>query len=128
MRASAEAKVRPSLPASPPPAGLSRRSRARWVRLHELNDFAAHEDDQLERGLKWFDVSDALRLEAEGLRGRERDSKLKAAGDAATVALRFWRTLKFTDPAQPARRPGRPPGRPRPPVEAGAPVLGFGHA
>jgi hypothetical protein len=58
--------------------------------------------------LRWWDVSDALLVEAETLTGREHDRKLKLAADAATTALRFWRALKFISGA-PVRRPGRPP-------------------
>ena len=54
------------------PAGLSPRSRALWSELHALNDFGPHEDEQLARALGWFDLSDALRREAEGLAGRGR--------------------------------------------------------
>src|SRR5215831_18643957 len=93
------------------PSGLSRRSRALWTELHSANDFAAHEDDQLERALRWYDVADRLLHEAEKLDGRERAARLKAAGDAATTGLRHWRTLKFTDPAKPARRSERPSGK-----------------
>src|SRR5215510_2375549 len=106
-----------------PPSGLSRRSRALWTELHSANDFAAHEDDQLERALKWYDVADCPLREAEKLNGRERGARLKAAGDAATTALRHWRTLKFVDPARPARRPGRPSGKPGPPIAARATML-----
>ena len=35
---------------------------------------------------------------------------VKQSLDAATTALRDRRTLKFTDPAVPKRRPGRPSG------------------
>jgi len=100
-----------------PPSGLSPRSRALWTELHSANDFAAHEDDQLERALKWYDVADRLLCEAEKLNGRERSARLKAAGDAATTGLRHWRTLKFTDPARPVRL-GRPPGRNWAPMQA----------
>jgi len=106
-----------------PPSGLSRRSRALWTELHSANDFAAHEDDQLERALKWYDVADSLLREAERLDGRERGARLKAAGDAATTGLRHWRTLKFVDPTRPTRRPGRPPGKPWPPTATGAATL-----
>jgi hypothetical protein len=98
--------------ASRPPSGLSRRAQARWAKLHELNDFLPHEDFQLEYALTWFDQADVLRREARKLRGRERAARLKSAAEASTVGLRHWRTLKFSDPAKPARRPGRPPGKP----------------
>jgi hypothetical protein len=105
------------------PSGLSRRSRALWTELHSANDFAPHEDDQLERALRWYDVADRLLHEAEKLDGRERGARLKAAGDAATTGLRHWRTLKFVDPTKPARRPGRPSGKRWPPMAAGAETL-----
>ena len=105
------------------PSGLSRRSRALWTELHSANDFAAHEDDQLERALRWFDVAARLLREAETLNGPLALVRLKAASDAATTGLRHWRTLKFVDPAKPSRRPGRPPGKPWPPVAAGTAML-----
>ena len=106
-----------------PPSGLSPRSRALWTELHSANDFAPHEDDQLERALRWYDVADRLLHEAEKLDGRERGARLKAAGDAATTGLRHWRTLKFTDPAKPSRRPGRPPGTGWTPMRASMPQV-----
>ena len=75
------------------------------------------------RALTWWDLEDVLRLEAESLSGREKERRLKAAGDASTTALRHWRTLKFVDPAKPARRPGRPSGKPWPPIATGAATL-----
>src|SRR6266542_5325759 len=95
----------------PPPAGLLPLSRALWIDLHEVNHFAAHEDYQLEPSLRWFDETARLRDEAEALTGRDRAQRSRAAMDASTTGLRHWRTLKFTDPAKPPRRPGRPPGR-----------------
>ena len=89
-------------------AGLSAWAKGVKADLLGRNDFAPHELVCFERALTWFDLSDRLVLEAEGLIGRERDAKLKAAGDAATTALRHWRTLKFVDPSRPERRPGRP--------------------
>jgi len=73
------------------------------------NDFTPHEVVVFSRALTWFDVEDKLRREAEGLAGREKDAKLKAAGDAATTGLRFWRTLKLrTPPSRRAAQAGRP--------------------
>ena len=111
--------------ATPPPADLSSRSQARWCELHAAHDFAIHEDYVLEGYLAWDDVATALRREAKGLRGRERDRKLKAAENAATASLRYWRALRFVDPAAPPRRPGRPPGR-RPPVPVSSLTIGGG--
>ena len=105
-------------PAAPPPAGLSPWAKRVWRELKAANDFAENETVTFTRALTWFDLSDSLLAEAAGLSGRERDAKVKSAGDAATTALRFWRSLKFVDPATPARKPGRPPGRPRLPEEA----------
>lgn len=82
-----------------PPAGLSKWARGVWTELLSDNVFAPHELMTFARALKWFDVSDRLLREA----------KVKAASDASTSALRLWRTLKFTDPSVPTRRPGRPP-------------------
>jgi len=106
-----------------PPAGLSRWAKEVWRELMAENTFMPHEVVTFTRALTWFDLADALQLEAEGLHGREKDAKLKAAGDASTTGLRFWRTLKFVDPTRPARRPGRPPGKTWPPMAAGAAML-----
>ena len=95
-----------------PPKDLSPWGKRVWLELLASHDFAPHELVVFVRALQWFGVADTLRLEADGLRGRERDAKLKAAGDASTAALRHWRILKFVDPARPARRPGRPSGKP----------------
>jgi hypothetical protein len=92
-----------------PPAGLSPWARRVWTELVTANDFGRHELVTFERALRWWGVSDRLMQESEPLTGRERDAKLKAAADAATAALRHWRTLKFVDPARPVR-PGRPSG------------------
>jgi len=83
---------------------------AKGVRADLLarNDFAAHEHLPLHYALIFFSVADGLVIEAEALTGRERAMRLKAAGDAATTALRFWRVLRFEDPARPTRRVGRP--------------------
>jgi hypothetical protein len=35
---------------------------------------------------------------------------IAARRDALLASARFWRQLKFEDPARPARRPGRPGG------------------
>ncbi len=91
------------------------------------NTFMPHEVVTFTRALTWFDLADALQLEAETLSGREKDAKLKAAGDASTTGLRFWRTLKFVDPAKPIRRPGRPSGR-RLPTPNMALTIEGGHA
>jgi len=97
--------------AAKPPAGLSRWAKGVWRELMAGNDFTPNEVVTFSRALTWFDLADALQLEAADLRGREKDRKLKAAADASTTGLRFWRTLKFVDPTKPARRPGRPPGK-----------------
>jgi len=93
-----------------PPSHLSRRSQADYRALHETHVFAPHERLTLVRYLEWLDRRDALMVEAEKLSGRERAARVKASGDCATVALRFWRGLKFLDPSRPPRI-GRPPGR-----------------
>jgi hypothetical protein len=78
-----------------------------WASLFDRHEFGEHEVVVFTRALTWWDVSDSLLTEAASLTGRERDSKLRAAGDASTAALRHWKTLRFTT-RQPARRPGRP--------------------
>jgi hypothetical protein len=85
---------------------------ARTVRrdLLTAHEFGLHEILTLDRALTWWDITDGLLEESRVLVGRERDARLKAAGDASASALRCWRTLKFTDPTHPARRPGRPSG------------------
>ena len=93
-----------------PPAGLSRKSRQTWRALMDLNDFGAHEIVTFERALVWWDRADAWLAESEALEGKAAAAKAKQSMDAATTALRFWRTLKFTDPNAQARRPGRPSG------------------
>lgn len=94
------------------PRGLSTQARNLWTELHAANFFELHEEVALEHALKWQDASDQLMAEAAGLKGRERTARLRSAGDAAAVSLRYLRTLRFSDPSQPARRPGRPPGKP----------------
>src|SRR5215467_10950814 len=96
----------PALPR--PPGDLSAWARGVWRELMLENDFARHEIVAFTRALTWWDLEDVLRLEAESLSGGEKERRLKAAADASTTALRHWRTLKFVDPAKPARRPGRP--------------------
>jgi hypothetical protein len=90
-----------------PPAGISRRV---WAAVLSQNDFAPHERITYDLAGRWWAIHDQQLLEAEALTGRERDAKIKAAGDSATVALRHWRALKFVDPSKPARGPGRPSG------------------
>jgi hypothetical protein len=92
----------------PAPEDLSKWAVGVWNELTADNDFNPHEYVAFTRALTWWDVSDTLLAEAAALAGRERDARLKAAGDAATSALRHWRTLKFTDAS--TRRPGRPSG------------------
>ena len=113
--------TKPTLPQ--PPKDFSAWARGVWRELMRENDFMPHEVVTFARALRWFDLADALQLEAEGLSGREKDAKLKAAGDASTTGLRFWRTLRFVDPAKPTRRSGRPPGKPWPPMATGAATL-----
>ena len=91
----------------PAPAGLSEWAQSTWATLLADNAFAEFELVTFTRALRWWDVSDRLLAEAEALSGRDFDRELKSAADAATTALRFWRSLKFTSGA-PARRPGRP--------------------
>ena len=90
-------------------AGLSPWARDVWTELLRDNAFSANELVLFHRALRWCDISDRQIREADALKGRERDAKLKSAGDSATSALRCWRTLRFVDPSTPARRPGRPP-------------------
>jgi hypothetical protein len=61
-----------------PPVDLSRRAKDVWRELMASHDFAAHEQLAVSRALTWFDQSDALRREAEALRGRERGGMVAA--------------------------------------------------
>jgi hypothetical protein len=112
----------------PPPSGLSRGARALWSELHASHVFEVHEELNFAHALKWLDLSDALLREAAKLKGRERIARLKSAADAAATSLKFFRTLRFVDPARPARGPGRPPGKPWPPAAlAAVRTLGDAH-
>ena len=91
------------------PPGLSRRSATIWRDLQAEHKFERHEIATLRRSLEWLDRSDALLAAADAaVEPRERAGLLKAAMDASTCGLRFWRALKFVDPVT-KRRPGRPP-------------------
>jgi hypothetical protein len=92
-----------------PPAGLSKWARGVWNTLLTDNDFSDSELVAFTRALRWWDLSDKLLAEAASA-GNGRAQLTKLSLDAATSALRHWRTLKFTDPAKPTRRPGRPGG------------------
>ena len=95
---------------SRPPDGLSRVSRRLWRELTDRHRFEPHELVAFERALGWWDKSDAWLLASEAAEGREQAQLVKQSLDAAQTALRYWRTLKFTDPSVPKRRPGRPAG------------------
>jgi hypothetical protein len=92
------------------PAGLSRWARGVWARLLEENSWGEHEILAFTFALRWWDASDAWLAESAATTGRDKAALVKQALDAATTALRYWRTLRFTDPATPSRRPGRPSG------------------
>jgi hypothetical protein len=76
--------------------------------------WARHELEVLARALEMADIADAMttRIEADGLMvGDGKPHPLLAARrDALLASARFWRQLRFADPAHPARRPGRPSG------------------
>ncbi len=94
---------------SPPvPDGLSPRSATVWNELTCPASWAAHELVAFQRALEWFDRSDALIASAAAATGREAAGFLKLSMDASNTGLRYWRTLKFIDADQAARRPGRP--------------------
>jgi hypothetical protein len=94
-----------------PPAGLSRWARGVWTRLLADNEFSDSELITFARALKWWDLSDKLLAEAATAGSGQAQAQLtKLSLDAATSALRHWKTLKFTDASKPARRPGRPSG------------------
>ena len=97
-----------------PPSGLSNDARDRWTALQARYVFEVHEAAAFEDALRWQDMSRVLFREAKKLKGRERSARLKSAADAAVMSLKFFRTLRFVDPARPARGPGRPPGKPWP--------------
>lgn len=93
------------------PRGLSAESAGIWRELVSANAFEAHELPILASALTWRDRSTAWLAESERAAGRERSTLRKQALDAATASLRHFKALKFTDPSQPARRPGRPSGQ-----------------
>jgi len=105
------------------PSDLLPQSKELWHVLHERNDFQPQEDAVLEQALLWKDESARLRAEARTLKGTERAARLRSAGDAATVSLRYLRVLKFTDPTRP---PGRSPGR-RPHLPISSLTIGGGN-
>src|SRR5262245_44835716 len=90
------------------PRGLSAKSREIWRRLTAEYAFEVHESAQLEAALRWQDRSEELATQASTANERMRPRLVKLAMDAASTSLRFWRALKFFDPANPTRRPGRP--------------------
>jgi hypothetical protein len=92
------------------PAGLSRRSVRIWRELTERHHFERHELIAFERALRWWDQADLWLLASKTATGRAQASLIKQSMDASTAGLRFWRTLKFVDLDNPARRPGRPSG------------------
>jgi hypothetical protein len=92
------------------PRGLSPKSRGIWRDLTREYGFESHELGQLEAALRWQDRSEDLIADVEGANADDRARLVKLAMDAASTSLRFWRALKFYDPARPARRPGRPSG------------------
>lgn len=94
----------------PAPSGLSPRSQAIWSELVAAHDFADFELVTFTRALEWFDQADAKAAQAADAKDPAESARLlKVSMDAATTALRFWRTLKFPPPVG-VRRPGRPSG------------------
>ena len=94
-----------------PPAGLSARSRRLWRDLLDANDFQRHELEVLARALEMADRADEMSkiIDRDGLLVEGKAHPLIAARrDALLASARFWRQLKFTDPAKPSRRPRRP--------------------
>jgi hypothetical protein len=99
--------------ATPAPRGLSARSRRLWRDLLAANHFQRHELEVLERALSMGDEADRMTalIERDGLLVDGKPHPLiNPRRDALLAASRFWRQLKFTDPAKPSRRPGRQPG------------------
>jgi hypothetical protein len=93
------------------PGGLSEWGLSTWYALCAKHLPALHEQVTLLRAIKWWCLADELLDEATLLAGRERAAKLKAAGDASTVALRHWRVLHFpTDETEESAKIGRPSG------------------
>jgi hypothetical protein len=80
-----------------------------WTTLTTRHHFEARELYVFERALKWWDQSDTWLLASETATGRDQARLVKQSMDAASAALRLWRSLKFVD-VQAARRPGRPAG------------------
>ena len=85
---------------------------ARKVRrtLLACHEFGEHELVAFERALQWWDRSDAWLVDSEACTGRERAALVKESLDAAQIALRYWKVLKFPPPEGTTRRPGRPSG------------------
>ena len=103
----------PPTAAQRPPVGFSARSRRLWGDLLAANDFARHELELLARALEMSDRADEMSavISTQGLLVDGRVHPLIAARrDALLASARFWRQLRFVDPAKPARRPGRPSG------------------
>jgi hypothetical protein len=91
------------------PRGLSAGSADIWKALTTQLSFERRELYVFERALRWWDQSDQWLRDSEKAAGRDQARLVKQSMDAASAALRLWRSLKFTDgPA--SRRPGRPSG------------------
>ena len=87
----------------PAPAGLSTGNTKLWEQLVEDNVFSSHELPALAKSLTWDDRAAQWLEESEGATGREQAQLRKQAMDASQMSLRFWRTLKFTDPDNTSR-------------------------
>jgi hypothetical protein len=79
-----------------------------WTDLHALHDFDRHELVAFERALEWWDRSDQWLEESKAATGQDRSRLVKQSLDAATAALRCWKTLRFAAPGGTSKRPGRP--------------------
>jgi hypothetical protein len=85
----------------PAPKGLSAAKAAIWRKLTSAYPtWSPAELFAFEMFLKQEDLADE----------RQAAGDLQAAHQAHTIAFRYWRTLRFVDPGQPARKVGRPSG------------------
>jgi hypothetical protein len=85
----------------PPPKGLQPAQAETW------RDLVAAYPRWSRAELYAFEMFLRLQGQADECEAR---GDLALALKARTVGFRFWRTLKFTDPAQPAAKVGRPSG------------------
>jgi hypothetical protein len=83
-----------------PPRGLSKESRARWLKLHEPpnNEWDAHEEICLLEHLRFHDKATTL----------YREQKYAEAAKFFTISSRWFKSIKFQSAGAAARKPGRP--------------------